>query len=423
MAGTEAAGLAGGASDETISDSRRWFIVWLLFVASFINYLDRGAISVALPRIAHDLHLGPERKGVLLSAFFWSYALMQIPVGWASDRLNLRWLYAGLFLLWSLSQGLTGLAAGLGMLILFRTLLGVGESIYLPGGTKIVSMLFVPRARGFPTGLFDCGIRAGLAFGTPLTAVLIERFGWRHMFLILGLTALLWLPPWLAAFPSRLPQRAWPGAAPAGGATPKRGITMNRNLLGICLGFFCFDYYWYLFVTWLPDYLVTARHMKLMAAGLYAALPYVVFTIGEPAGGWIADALVRRGWNETRTRKTIITAAYLTGLLLIPAMLARSNTRAIWLIAAASLVGFSAGNLLVLPACCAPHDEVGLWAGFENFAGNVAGVIAPLATGLLIARTGSYFAGFALGAVVLVAGILAYWFVVGELEFRAREPG
>lgn len=402
-----------------ISDSRRWLIVWLLFVASFINYLDRGTISVALPRIASELHLGPELKGVLLSAFFWSYALMQIPVGWASDRLNLRWLYAGLFLLWSLSQGLTGLATGLGMLLVFRIMLGVGESIYLPGGTKIVSLLFAPQERGFPTGLFDCGIRAGLAFGTPLTALLIERLGWRHMFAFVGLAALLWLAPWLATFPSRLPPRRAPAAAPAA----RRGITMNRNLLGICLGFFCFDYYWYLFVTWLPDYLVTARHMKLMTAGIYAALPYVVFTIGEPLGGWIADALVRRGWDETKTRKTIITAAYLTGLLLIPAALVQSATRAIWLIAGASLVGFSAGNLLVLPACCAPDAEVGAWAGFENFAGNIAGVIAPLATGFLIARTGSYFAGFALGAVVLVSGILAYWFVVGELKFRPhRSP-
>jgi MFS transporter, ACS family, D-galactonate transporter len=416
LAGREAG--AGAGSAGAISNSRRWFIVWLLFVASFINYLDRGTISVALPRIAGELHLGPELKGVLLSAFFWSYALMQIPVGWASDRLNLRWLYVGLFLLWSLSQGLTGLATGLGMLLLFRILLGVGESVYLPGGTKIVSLLFAPQARGFPTGLFDCGIRAGLAFGTPLTALLIERFGWRHMFLFVGLAALLWLPAWIAAFPSRLPPLRAAGAASADPPVARRGITMNRNLLGICLGFFCFDYYWYLFVTWLPDYLVTARHMKLMAAGIYAALPYIVFTIGEPLGGWIADALIRRGYDESKTRKTIITVAYLTGLLLIPATRAQSPTRAIWLIAGAALVGFSAGNLLVLPACCAPDAEVGAWAGFENFAGNVAGVIAPLATGILIARTGSYFAGFALGAVLLVAGILAYWFVVGELRFR-----
>ena len=122
-----------------MSSVRRWSIVILLFTASLINYLDRATVSIALPLISKDLHLGPATEGVLLSAFFWSYALMQVPIGWCSDRLNLRWLYAGAFAVWSLAQGLTGLAGSLAALIAFRILLGVGESIYLPGGTKIVS--------------------------------------------------------------------------------------------------------------------------------------------------------------------------------------------------------------------------------------------------------------------------------------------
>ena len=133
-----------------VSKQRRWGIVGLLFTASLINYLDRAAISFALPLISRDFHLTPETKGLLLSSFFWSYALMQIPIGWCADRFNLRWLYAGAFALWSLAQGLTGLAESLGVLIGFRVLLGVGESIYLPGGTKIVSVLFPPAERGLP---------------------------------------------------------------------------------------------------------------------------------------------------------------------------------------------------------------------------------------------------------------------------------
>ncbi len=131
-----------------VSNQRRWGIVGLLFTASLINYLDRAAISFALPLISRDFHLTPETKGLLLSSFFWSYALMQIPIGWCADRFNLRWLYAGAFALWSLAQGLTGLAESLAVLIGFRILLGIGESIYLPGGTKIVSVLFkAERAR------------------------------------------------------------------------------------------------------------------------------------------------------------------------------------------------------------------------------------------------------------------------------------
>src|SRR5438045_7223402 len=136
----------------SVSNRRRWVIVGLLFTASLINYLDRAAISLALPLISADLHLLPASKGLLLSSFFWSYALMQIPVGWCADRFNLRWLYAGAFALWSLAQGLTGLAGSLQLLILFRILLGIGESIYLPGGTKIVTLLFKPESRGLPSG-------------------------------------------------------------------------------------------------------------------------------------------------------------------------------------------------------------------------------------------------------------------------------
>src|SRR5271169_2824659 len=153
---------ASDAGILSISNFRRWTLVGLLFTASFINYLDRATISVALPLISVDLHLGPETKGLLLSSFFWSYALMQIPIGWCADRFNLRWLYAGAFIIWSFAQGLTGLSSSLSALLAFRILLGVGESIYLPGGTKIVSLLFPPKQRGLPSGLFDFGTRTGL---------------------------------------------------------------------------------------------------------------------------------------------------------------------------------------------------------------------------------------------------------------------
>lgn len=392
---------------------RRWWIVALLFVASVINYFDRGTISVALPLISRDLHFGPEVKGLLLSSFFFSYALMQLPVGWLADRYSLRWLYTGAFLLWSLSQGLTGLAAGLSMLVLFRVLLGVGEAIYLPGGTKIVSLLFAPKERGLPSGLFDCGTRAGLALGAPLTALLIVHYGWRRMFVMVGFAAIIWLIPWLLIFPAKLSAPSEPGP-PA--VRPWRAVTLNRNLLGICLGFFCFDYYWYLLVAWLPDYLMTARHFTVLKAGIGVVLPYLVFGTAEPLGGWLADRLVDHGWDETRTRKGIVTVAFLCGLLLIPAARVSSGSQALWLIVGASLVGLATGNLIVILQCCAPEKEIGLWTGFENFAGNLSGVVGPLATGFLIKVTGSYFPGFVLAALVLVAGLLAYWFIVGELK-------
>ncbi len=405
---------------ESHGRTRRWAIVGLLFAASLINYLDRATISVALPLIGHDLHLGPETKGVLLSAFFWSYALMQVPIGWTADRVNLRWLYAGAFALWSISQGLTGFAGTLGILIFFRVVLGIGESIYLPGGTKIVSVLFEPAERGFPCGIFDFGTRMGLVLGGMTIPWLLVHLGWRVAFRLVGFAGLLWLVPWLLATPRHIGQRPDDQAA-----TPilhkALRLMRNRNLVGICLGFFCFDYYWYLLVNWLPDYLVTVRHFTILGAGFFSALPFLVFGVSEPVGGWLADRLIQRGWDETRTRKGIVTVAFLTGLLLIPASRVASASAAVALIAGGSLVGLATGNLLVILQCCAPSREVGLWTGFENLFGNIAGVLAPVITGLLIARTGSYAPGFMLAALTLIAGLLCYWFIVGKLD--VTNPG
>ena len=409
-----------------VTNSRRWAIVGLLFTASMINYVDRATVSFALPLISKELSLGPMTKGVLLSAFFWSYALMQIPIGYLVDRINLRWLYAGAFALWSLAQGLTGLAGGLTTLVLLRTLLGIGESIYLPGGSKIVSVLFPPKDRGLPSGLFDMGTRTGLVLDGILIPWLLVHYGWRRMFFIIGFSALLWLIPWLMIYPRRLQTaetRTVSDPAPQANIGYKpRLMTMNRNLLGLCLGFFCFDYYWYLLLTWLPDYLVTVRGLTILTAGLSAAIPYFVFGICQPLGGWIGDHLARTGRNETRARKLIITAAFCTGLFLIPAAWAASAETAVILIIGGCLVGLASANIMVILQGCAPANEIGVWTGAENFAGNLAGVLAPLVMGFLISVTGSYRPGFALGALVLIAGMLSYWFIVGDMRPQAKEP-
>jgi ACS family D-galactonate transporter-like MFS transporter len=407
-----------------ISNTRRWVVVWLLFIASIINYLDRTTISFALPLISHDLHLGPESKGVLLSAFFWSYTMMQVPIGLMADRMNLLWVYAGAFALWSLAQGLTGLAGSLMVLILLRVLLGFGESIYLPGGTKIVSLLFARSERGLPSGFFDSGTRFGLVLGGICIPWLLVRYGWRDAFVLVGILGLLWLVPWFIAFPSQLAKRA---ERPAEPSTPQerphfRLAHFDRNLVGICLGFFCFDYFWYLMLTWLPDYLYEARHFDIIKAGFFSAMPYAVFGVCQPLGGWIADRLISRGWDATRTRKGIISFGFMFGLLMIPAAFAESAQVAVALIIGAGFVGLATANLLVMVQLCAPPDEVGVWTGFMNFTGNIGGITAPLVTGFLIAWTGSFVSAFVLGPTLLVSGLLAYWFVVGKLESVQDSP-
>ena len=281
-----------------LTNARRWSIVGLLFTASLINYFDRATISFALPLISTELHLGPEAKGVLLSAFFWSYALLQIPMGVLADRVNLRWLYAAAFTLWSISQGLDGIR---------HRSRHADRLSHAARGRR--SDLPAGRIQDRQPALSSGGARASLR---PVRCRHAHRA--RHRRRARPMDA----GPFRVArefFPRRVRRApvvdplvldhadelhgradhsarslARPGFGPALAA-----LVTNRNLLGVCLTFFCFDYYWYFLVNWLPDYLVTARGLTILHAGLYAALPYFVFGASEPIGGWIADRLIRRG--------------------------------------------------------------------------------------------------------------------------------
>ena len=252
---------------------------------------------------------------------------------------------------------------------------------------------------------------------------MLLNFGWRSTFALVGFAALLWLVPWLLTTPAQLraPKETRPSPSDGGIGSGVLALLTNRNLLGVCLAFFCFDYYWYFLVTWLPDYLVTARGLTILRAGIYAALPYFVFGASEPIGGWIADRLVRMGWSETRARKSVVTVAFLTGLLLIPAARVTSAGAAVGLIIGGCLVGLATGNLLVILQSCAPPAKIGLWTGVYNFIGNIAGILSPLITGFLIDRSGSYAPPFMLAAGLIALGPLALWFVIRELR-AAEEP-
>jgi len=398
------------AAQQTLID-RRWGIAVLLFVAGLINYFDRTIVSVALPVIAADLQLSPTRMGVLLSAFFWSYALMQVPIGWMSDRYNLRWLYAACFALWSLTCGLTGFAGSLIVMVVLRIFLGIGESIYLPGGMKLVSVVFSPKDRGLASGLVNCGTRAGLAFGAPLIAWLVNVYGWKNSFFILGFSSLLWLIPWMFFFPR--------GASTVTHATGSGGFSfskIDRNLLGMSLAHIGYGYYFYLMVTWLPSYLVKVRNMPLQEAGGYLVIPYLTFTLGEPIGGWLADRMVARGMDEIFSRKVIISASYLTSIVLIPAALVDDKIHAVGLIAIASLVGLSTANIFALVQRITRGGEVGFSIGVLNLAGNLSGAIAPIVTGMIIEQTGSYLPAFILAVIVLLLAIPIYWLMVKNPE-------
>jgi MFS family permease len=389
----------------------RWTLVALISTASFINYLDRGSLSVALPAISRELGLDPVHQGAALSAFFWTYTAMQIPMGRIVDRYDIKVVYAAAFALWSLAAAGTGLATGLWSLIAARVLLGIGESVYLPGGLKVVSLHFRSEETAWPAGLFDLGTKVGLAIGTAVDVWLLVRYGWRSLFFRTGLFGLLWLIPWMMFYPS---SRRAAAAKPA--PIDWRALMGNRALLGICLGFFCWDYFWYFLISWLPTYLITVRHLSMPKIAIFGALPFLIFAAAEGMGGWMAGTMIGNGAGLSKVTKGYVAAGFAIGLLIIPAALVESASASIGLLLAASLAGIGCGSLISIPKMCARHDEVALWVGIMNAAGNLAGVIAPFVTGVLVQRTGSYVPAFLLVSVVLLVGIVAYTVVVPPLE-------
>jgi MFS transporter, ACS family, D-galactonate transporter len=395
----------------------RWTLVTLIATASFINYLDRGSLAVALPVISKDLNLSPIAQGAALSAFFWTYTAMQIPMGRIVDQFDIKKVYAVSFAIWSLAAAATGLATGLWTLIAARILLGFGEAVYLPGGLKVVSLHFRPEETAWPAGLFDLGTKLGLALGTAIDVWLLVRYGWRSLFFRTGLLGLLWLIPWMMFYPSRSldPKPAV--------AVDWRALLGSRALLGICIGFFCWDYFWYFLISWLPTYLHTVRHMSMPKIALFGGLPYLIFAGAEAIGGLSAGAMIRRGAGLSRVTKGYVTAGFLIGLLIIPAAIVESTTASIALLLASSFAGIGLGCLISFPKICAREDDVALWVGIMNAAGNLGGVIAPLVTGAVVQKTGSYVPAFLTVALVLVVGIAAYTLIVPSLgNARSRDP-
>jgi MFS transporter, ACS family, D-galactonate transporter len=396
--------------------SVRWTVVALLSTATFINYLDRGSLAVALPIISRDLGLGPREQGLALSAFFWTYAAMQIPIGRIVDRYSIKQVYGALFAFWSLAAAATGLVHGLATLLVCRVLLGIGESVYLPGGMKVVSLHFQADESAWPSGLFDLGAKLGLAAGTAIDVWLLVRFGWRSLFFRTGLVGLLWLVPWCWLYPGSA-RRAVLAARPR---VNWGALATNRALVGMSIGFFCWDYFWYFIISWLPSYLYSVRGVALPRLALFGSVPFVIFAASEGFGGWAAGALVRRGADLSAVTKGLIVGGFSFGLLIIPAALVQSRGASMAFLLLAALSGIACANMLAIPRICAPDDEVALWAGVQNAVGNVGGILAPIVTGIAIARTGSYVPAFLVVSAILIAGIGAYAITVPRLTADRR---
>ncbi len=391
-------------------------VLILLALSAFINFVDRGNLSAAAPLLKTELALSDFRLGILLAAFFWSYAFFQIASGWLVDHLDVKWMLAAGFFVWSVATAATGLATGFALLLAARLILGVGESVVYPSYSKILARYFPEDQRGLANSIIITGFYAGPAFGLFFGGILMGRHGWRSFFLVLGLLSLFWLLPWLQWMPRDGDEHS-PASNPHEGTPGILEILKLRSAWGTCAALACLDYLSYFFLTWMPTYLVRGRNFSMdqMAAVMGAA--YIICALVAATCGWLSDRWIVGGATPTVVRKGF-TSVGMAGaaLFLIPGVLAGPKLTAVTLVLVAASLGVSSSNVWAITQTLAGPRAAGRWTGIENFVGNIGGAIAPALTGFVLGRTGHYFWAFAITGVVSLLGALSWAFWIGPVE-------
>jgi len=381
-------------------------------------YAQRGTLSVAAPFMMRDLGLNTETMGLMLSAFSWCYCFMQVPSGWLVDRVGVRRAYAVGFGVWSTACALTGAFRDIAAIMFFRITMGVGQSVAFPASARTVANWFPDTERGLVNSSYLTGVRLGQALVNAAGVALIAAYGWRMFFVISGLAPLLWIVPWMITL------RRWesPRIGATGPSASQRlslassfGLLRHPTVLGTFIGFFAFDYVWFVFVYWLPGYLRLERHFTTGQMAFYASVPFLVMSGVIVLSGIATDRLIAAGFRELRVRKTFIAVGFAMALAIVPAGLVSDNGKAVWLLAASLCgLGLASPNTWSITQACCTKRLVGTVSGLQNFGGNIGGVIAPWLTGAIAHRTGSFAPAFVLCGFILVAGALAYWLLMND---------
>ena len=409
----------------------RWLMIVLCFSATTINYIDRAVIAVAAPFMQRDLHLGPAVMGLVLGAFFWTYAIMQVPSGWIVDRIGPRVTYAVSVAWWSVFTAATAFAGTAATLLGCRLMLGIGESGAYPSNTKVAALWFPTRERGLAAGIFDSGSRTGTAISLPVVSALIYGFGWRATFILTGIAGLAWVAVWLAVYrdPQRHPrvgarslaalQAAQPTPAAPEQAVSWLSLFRHRAVWAMMGGFFCLNFVFYFYITWFPSYLVQARGFSLRQLGLMGMLPGLAAIPSSWLGGFISDRLYRGGWSLTAARKSCLVGGLLLSSVITLSAFVSSNTAALLIFTLAYMgIAIAGANIWALPADMAPTPaHVASLSGIQNGASNLAGIVTATFTGLMLSITrGSFVLPLCVSGGFCLLGAAIYLFGLGRIE-------
>ena len=400
----------------------------MLVVAGVINYIDRATLAVANLLIRHDLGLSIADMGYLLSAFLWAYAFSQLPTGAMVDKFGPRFLLTCGLSLWSLAQLIAGFVQGFGQFFGARLLLGIGEAPQFPTGARVVRDWFHPRDRGLATGIFNCASSLGTAIAVPLLTFLMLSYGWRVMFMIMGVAGLAMAAIWLVFYrnPNEVDLTADEIAYRTHGDPPgdRTVVTLRewkqlfrfRTTWGMILGYFGCIYLTWIYTAWLPGYLELERHMSVKFTGFAAAIPFVFGVVGGILGGYLTDVLVRRGVSPVKSRQYPATIALCgTAACTIAAAFVTSNALAVAFISASLFFLYVTSTCAwALSSVAAPTNCTASIGAMQNFGGYLGGALAPTVTGLIVQHTGSFIPALVVGAAIGVASAASYLFIVHQ---------
>jgi len=429
----------------------RFLIVFILFLATNVNYADRATLSIAGSAMSKELHIDPIAMGYIFSAFGWSYVVAQIPGGWLLDRFGSKWVYAVCILIWSLftvMQGWIGFfSAGTAVVVLFglRLMVGVAEAPSFPGNARIVAAWFPGNERGTASAVFNSGQYFATVMFAPLMGWIATVYGWPYVFFVMGglgvAMGLIWIVTIYAPRQHPMINDAEFEYIKAGGAlvemdAPKataaaprasngsvlKQLLSNRMLAGVYLGQYCINTLTTFFLTWFPVYLVNERHLTILKAGFVAMLPALCGFLGGILGGIISDFILRRSGSLTLARKVPIVGGMLLSMVIVGCNYVDDASFVVGFMALAFFgKGIGALGWAVI-SDTAPKEAGGLTGGLFNMFGNISTITTPIAIGYILAWTGSFNGALVFVGVNALVAAFAYLVVVGKIERFKLKP-
>jgi sugar phosphate permease len=405
----------------------QWIALTFLTLAGIVNYLDRSTLSIANHSVSAELGLSASQMGLLLSSFSFAYAFSQLPIGALLDRFGARLMLGLGMFVWSVAQLFGGFVQTLQQFLVARICLGIGEAPQFPAGAKVVSEWFSLRERGRPTGIFTTSSTIGPALAPPVLTILLLSFGWRWMFIVMGVLGIAVSIGWYMVYRNRRdvaldPQEVTHLTEEEPHARAERRMTFSewRGLFGsattwgMIFGFMGVIYMVWLYLTWLPAYLEHERHLSIAKTGWIVSIPYIFGTLGMLSSGFVADGLMARGMAPMRSRKwPICTGLIFAAVFTVPAAYTPNTTLAIvYLSLAMYFINLASGGAWALVSVAAPRHLVASLGSIQNFGGYFGGSFAPFITGVVVDQTHSFVNAFLISAGVSFAAALVYMFVV-----------